>query len=150
LFCVFYPQLRQKAAKIAQCAIYTRCLQGKPTFLDRFYDAVAKLSGIETLTRSLVMHAFFHPRPPRGCLLQLTVDVAALSELRTLVTRTCGDAMRFMRVEACDHGARVRVWLCLSRALAGQVMEAVMRALPGAEFGRLTPLAQRTASTGVL
>ncbi|MYM33924.1 hypothetical protein GTP38_06170 [Duganella sp. FT94W] len=84
-------------------------------------------------------------RGPRQCLMQLTVDTTALSELRALVARTCGDALQFMRVEACDHGARVRVWLCLSRTLAAQVMEAVMRALPGAEFGRLTALAQRSA-----
>lgn len=99
------------------------------------------------------MHACFHPQAatparvprPRPCLMQLTVDTGALRQLRALVTRTCGDALQFMRVEACDHGARVRVWLCLSRALAAQVMEAVMGALPGAEFGRLTPLARRTA-----
>ncbi|MYM30045.1 hypothetical protein SAMN05192549_106417 [Duganella sacchari] len=106
------------------------------------------------------MHAFFHTqaaqrrvpkaaearaRSPRPCLLQLTVEVEALSALRALVARTCGDALQFMRVEVCDHGARVKVWLCLSRVLAGQVMAAVMRALPGAEFGRLTPLAQRSA-----
>lgn len=84
-------------------------------------------------------------RSPRQCLMQLTVDTTALSELRALVARTCGAALQFMRVEACDHGARVRIWLCLSRTLAAQVMEAVMRALPGAEFGRLTALAQRSA-----
>jgi hypothetical protein len=97
------------------------------------------------------MHAFFHtqaaqrrarPAPaPRACLMQLTVDAAAVTDLRALVMRTCGEAMQFMRVEACDHGERARVWLCLSRALAGQVVVAVMRALPGAEFGRMTPLA---------
>ncbi|NVD69261.1 hypothetical protein HUX88_01645 [Duganella sp. BJB1802] len=102
------------------------------------------------------MHAFFHTRAaqdqhrarpprPRACLMQLTVDSGAVTALRALVMRTCGDAMEFMRVEACDHGARARVWLCVSRALAAQVMEAVMRALPGAEFGRLTPLAARGA-----
>jgi hypothetical protein len=98
------------------------------------------------------MHAFFHTqaaqrraKPPRPCLMQLTVDAAAVTDLRALVMRTCGAGMEFMRVEACDHGARVKVWLCLSRALAGQVMEAVMRALPGAEFGRMTALAQGRA-----
>ena len=108
------------------------------------------------------MHAFFHTKAaqrrstwaaedrvrtpkPRSCLMQLTVDAGALSALRALVARTCGDAMEFMRVEACDHGARVKVWLCLSRTLAAEVMAAVMCALPGAEFGRMTPLAQRAA-----
>lgn len=91
------------------------------------------------------MHAFFRTkaaprraRAPRPCLMQLTVDAAAVTDLRALVVRTCGDAMQFMRVEACDHGARVKVWLCLSLALAGEVMDAVMRTLPGAEFGRMT------------
>ncbi|RZT08493.1 hypothetical protein SAMN05216319_3093 [Duganella sp. CF402] len=95
------------------------------------------------------MHAYFHTQAaqrrakpaPRACLMLLTVEAAALGELRALVVRTCGDAMQFMRVQACDHGERAKVWLCLSRALAGQVMVAVMRALPGAEFGRMTPLA---------
>jgi hypothetical protein len=104
------------------------------------------------------MHAFFHTRaaqrrsfwaseargkPPRPCLMQLTVDTGSVTALRALVMRTCGGAMEFMRVEACDQGARVKVWLCLSRALAAQVMEAVMRALPGAEFGRLTGVEAR-------
>jgi hypothetical protein len=133
-------------------AIYTRCLHSGRAFLDRFYDAIAKLTGIAThrATRSkeVQMHAFSLNQParrrarvPRSCLMQLTVDAGALTDLRALVMRTCGGAMEFMRVEACDHGARARVWLCLSRALAGQVMEAVMRALPGAEFGRMTALA---------
>ena len=107
------------------------------------------------------MHAFFHTRaaqrrsvwaaeargnPPRPCLMQLTVDTGSVTALRALVMRTCGGTMEFMRVEACDHGARVKVWLCLSRALAAQVMEAVMRALPGAEFGRLTGVDARGAA----
>ncbi|TFW28837.1 hypothetical protein [Duganella callida] len=107
------------------------------------------------------MHAFFHTkaaqrrsdwaaearaRAPRPCLMQLTVETEALTSLRALVARTCGDALEFMRVEVCDHGARVKVWLCLSRGLASQVMVAVMRSLPGAEFGRMTPLAQRSPS----
>ncbi len=98
------------------------------------------------------MHPFFHThgaqrraKPPRSCLMQLTVDVGALSDLRALVMRTCGDTMEFMRIEVCDHGARAKVWLCLSRARTGPVMEAVMRSLPGAEFGRMTALAQGTA-----
>jgi hypothetical protein len=104
------------------------------------------------------MHAFFHTKAAqrrsvwaadarakqaRPCLMQLTVATDALSTLRALVAGTCGDALEFMRVEACDHGERVKVWLCLSSALTSEVMAAVMRALPGAEFGRLTPLAQR-------
>ena len=102
------------------------------------------------------MHAVFHPRAhlrthaqahaqarrrlpaatARTCVMQLTVDTDAVTALRALVMRLCGDALEFMRIEACEHGARMKVWLCVGVAMVGQVMEAVMRALPGAEFGR--------------
>ncbi|HEX8406826.1 MAG TPA: hypothetical protein VF670_19535 [Duganella sp.] len=37
-----------------------------------------------------------------------------------------------MRIEACEHGARMKVWLCVGTAMVGRVMDAVMRSLPGA------------------
>lgn len=92
------------------------------------------------------MHAFFHrhatrrhaarPAAGRTCVMQLTVDTGDVTTLRALVMRLCGEALEFMRIEACEHGARMKVWLCVGVAMVGQVMEAVMRALPGAEFGR--------------
>src|SRR5476649_1899642 len=78
-------------------------------------------------------------RPGAGhaaCLMQMTIDTGSITTLRQTVVRVCGDALEFMRIEACEHGARMRVWLCTSEALMAQVMEAVMRFLPGAEFGR--------------
>jgi hypothetical protein len=55
-----------------------------------------------------------------------------------------------MRIEACEHGTRMKVWLCIGRSLVGQVMEAVMRLLPGAEFGRFsTPGSRRVAGQGL-
>ena len=71
------------------------------------------------------------------CMMQMTVDTARLTELRQLVTRICGDALEFMRIEACEHGTRMKIWLCVSRQLAAQVMEVALGVLPGAEFGRL-------------
>ncbi|NRR34368.1 hypothetical protein HSX11_29780 [Oxalobacteraceae bacterium] len=73
-----------------------------------------------------------------ACLMRMTVDSASITTLRQAVMRVCGDALRFMRIEAREHGARVKVWLCLSCALVQQVMEAVLRFLPGAEFGRIS------------
>lgn len=32
----------------------------------------------------------------------------------------------------------MKVWLCVGAAMVNPVMEAVMRSLPGAEFGRFT------------
>jgi len=94
------------------------------------------------------MHAFFHTEPaqrpsiwhrreargPR--LMQLTVDTASLTTLRQTVALVCGDALEFMRIEACEHGARMKVWLCVAETLVEQIMEAVMHRLPAAEFGR--------------
>ncbi|HWW72384.1 MAG TPA: hypothetical protein VN089_20790 [Duganella sp.] len=108
------------------------------------------------------MHAFFHTRSAprrsiwslgargrrstpvvaRSCVMQLTVDTAAVTALRQLVMRLCGDSLEFMRIEACEHGARMKVWLCVGAAMVARVMEAVMRSLPGAEFGRFV---ERTA-----
>lgn len=72
------------------------------------------------------MRAFFY----------MTVDTASLSLLRQTVAQVCGDALEFMRIEACEHGARMKVWLCVAEPLVQQLMAAVMRLLPAAEFGR--------------
>ena len=78
----------------------------------------------------------FAPAAARTCVMQLTVDTAAVTALRQMVMRLCGDSLEFMRIEACEHGARMKVWLCVGTAMVARVMEAVMRVLPGAEFGR--------------
>lgn len=72
----------------------------------------------------------------RSCVMQLTVDTATVTALRRMVMRLCGESMEFMRIEACEHGARMKVWICVGAAMVTRVMEEVMHALPGAEFGR--------------
>ncbi|GJJ01262.1 hypothetical protein RugamoR64_18000 [Duganella rhizosphaerae] len=98
------------------------------------------------------MQAFFHTKAAQrrsiwaashrpaapACVMQLTVDTAAVTTLRQMVMRICGEGLQFMRIEACEHGARMKVWLCVGAALVARVMEAVMQSLPGAEFGRFT------------
>jgi hypothetical protein len=86
--------------------------------------------------------------PP--CLLQLTVSTVSITALRGLVMRICGEALGFMRIEACDHGERMRVWLSLSQASATELMGAVMRALPEAEFGRLSGAKPQPGPAGAL
>lgn len=83
--------------------------------------------------------------PTTACMMQMSVDTVLLSEVRQLVMHICGDALQFMRIEACQHGTRMHIWLCVSRQLASAVMAAVLDAIPDAEFGRLAPL-QRSAS----
>jgi len=97
------------------------------------------------------MHAFFHIRPAQRPsiwrkrapvarrLMQMTVDTGSLVLLRQTVMQICGDALNFMRIEACEHGARIKVWLCVAENLVARIMEAVMRRLPAAQFGRCRP-----------
>ena len=103
------------------------------------------------------MHSFFFTQPaaPRRiqppvpeiaettCLMQMTVDTPSLTSLRQVVARICGEALAFMRIEACAHGSRMRVCLCVGRPVASRLMEEVMRVLPAAEFGRVAPAAPR-------
>lgn len=70
------------------------------------------------------------------CVMTLKVDTASVTELRRMVMRICGESLEFMRIEVCEHGERMKVWLCVGAAMVGQVMAAVMATLPGAEFGR--------------
>jgi hypothetical protein len=83
------------------------------------------------------MRTFSHtpPAPEPACLMQLTVDADAVTALRQMVVSVCGDGMEFMRIAACDHGRRMKVWLCVGKAFVAQIMALVMRALPDAEFG---------------
>lgn len=102
----------------------------------------------EALRRRAVSTTAAAPCAP-ACLLQMTVSTGSVTALRQLVMSVCGDALHFMRIEACQHGQRMHVWLSLSEAAARRVMEVVMRNLPEAEFGRMTGGAVRPAA-GVL
>ncbi|WP_436566413.1 hypothetical protein [Janthinobacterium sp. HLX7-2] len=70
--------------------------------------------------------------------MHITVDTVCLAELRQLVVKTCGGMLSFMRVEAVDHAARMKVWLCVTEPALRLTMDAVMRLLPAAEFGRIS------------
>ncbi len=82
------------------------------------------------------------PAPMRApsCTMLLTVDADSVTMLRQLVMRACGDTFESMRIEACDHGRRMKVRLCIARSRTGAVMDEVMRHLPGAEFGRFVDM----------
>lgn len=75
---------------------------------------------------------------PSPCVMTLKVDTASVTDLRRMVMRICGESLEFMRIEVCEHGTRMKVWLCVGAAMVGRVMEAVMASLPGAEFGRFS------------
>lgn len=79
----------------------------------------------------------------RTCMMHMTLETGAITALRTLVMRVCGEALQFMRIEACAHGSRMRVWLCVSQPFVAMVMEAVSQNLPSTEFGRFSGKAAR-------
>ncbi len=68
----------------------------------------------------------------------LTISADCVAELRHLVMRTCGEWIVFMRTQPIAHASKMKVWLCLSNPATELVMNAVMRALPSAEFGKIT------------
>lgn len=94
---------------------------------------------MEPDNRRSALHALphRHPRLPTF-LMHITVDTACLAELRQLVVKTCGAMLSFMRVEAVDHAARMKVWLCVTEPALRLTMDAVMRLLPAAEFGSIS------------
>lgn len=75
---------------------------------------------------------------PHECLMLLTISADCVAELRHLVMRTCGEWIVFMRTQPIAHASKMKVWLCLSNPATELVMTAVMRALPSAEFGKIT------------
>jgi len=71
-------------------------------------------------------------------LLHVTVDTCALTEFRRLVTHYCGSMLSFMRIQPVDHARRMQVWLSIPEPVIRTLMDAMMRALPSAEFGRIS------------
>jgi hypothetical protein len=72
------------------------------------------------------------------CLMLLTIGIDYVTQCRQLLMKTCGDGIVFIRTQPVARAAKIKVWLGVSDAFTGQVMDTVMRALPSAEFGRIT------------
>lgn len=68
----------------------------------------------------------------------LTISADCVAELRHLIMRTCSEWIVFIRTQPIAHATKMKVWLCLSNPASDMVMDAVMRALPSAEFGQIT------------
>ena len=83
------------------------------------------------------------PRQPalRTRMIQITVACADVARLRHVVMLHCGECISFMRVLPLDHARRMRLCLCLEAQAINTLMEAVMGAMPQAEFN-LQPLTQ--------
>lgn len=61
----------------------------------------------------------------------LQVDAACAGLLRATVIRAGGDAVRFLRIDACARSGAVRALLCVEHDMAPALRQQVMRCLPG-------------------
>ena len=73
-------------------------------------------------------------------MMRITIDSDSASQFRHLILNTCGEQVTFMRMQAIEHASRLKVWLCLSKPIADEIIHAIVSTLPNAEFGRMTPL----------
>ena len=80
------------------------------------------------------------PASHNDFMMRITVDADSVTELRRVIIACCGDLVTYMRIKPVDHATRMKVWLCLHKTSVDPVMGNIMRTLPQAEFGHITPL----------
>jgi len=68
-------------------------------------------------------------------MIHITVDRADVTRLRQVVMQSCGQCVGLMRLSPLDHARRMRLCLCVQASAMNTMMDAVMSALPQAEFG---------------
>lgn len=91
----------------------------------------------------------FHPESPlprhqataSELTMHITIGADSVTTLRRIVIGSFGDTVAFMRIQSIDHAAKMKVCLCLTAPIADRVMDVIMHALPFAEFGRITRIA---------
>ncbi len=70
-------------------------------------------------------------------LMKLTVAAESVTILRQLVSRVCGDALQFMRVEHSAQTRQSHVCLCIAQSVAEPMLDAVALYLPDARIGTI-------------
>jgi hypothetical protein len=68
-------------------------------------------------------------------MMHITVERAEVTHLRQVVMQSCGHCVCFMRMSPLDHARRMCLCLCVQAEAVPMVMDAVMWAIPQAEFG---------------
>lgn len=103
-------------------------------------DAISKERRVPVLLPSLSDNRNKSQLAQKNFMIRITVDAASVSDLRRVIVSTCGDLMVYMRIKPLDHASKMKFWLCLDKASIDSVIGNIMRTLPQAEFGRVTPL----------
>lgn len=74
-----------------------------------------------------------HHHHPHASMVWLQVDAASSERLRAVVIRAGGDAVRFLRIDACAgdaHGGTVRALLCVETDACAALRAELLRQLP--------------------
>lgn len=103
-------------------------------------EAVSKKVQAAVLPFPFRLDRHKHPSVQKDFMMLITVDTASVSELRRVIVSTCGDLMVYMRVQPVEHASKMKFSLCLNKKSIDSVIGNIMRALPQAEFGRITPM----------
>lgn len=70
----------------------------------------------------------------RERMMQITVEREEVTRLRQVVMQSCGHCVCFMRMSPLDHARRMQLCLCVQAEAVPILMDAVMWAMPQAEF----------------
>jgi hypothetical protein len=73
-------------------------------------------------------------------MMPIKVDAGLVTSLQQAVNGACGGVVRFLSVQPVIRSNSMKVWLAITRPAIERVMTTVMRTLPAAEFGRITPV----------
>lgn len=65
----------------------------------------------------------------------ITVDRADVTRLRQVIMQSCGSSVNLMRLSPIDHAQRMQLRLSVPLFAISTLIDAVMSALPQAEFG---------------
>ncbi|MBB3214047.1 hypothetical protein FHW67_003357 [Herbaspirillum sp. Sphag1AN] len=65
----------------------------------------------------------------------ITVDRADVTHLRQVIMQSCGSSVNLMRLSPLDHARRMQLRLSVPLFAISTLIDAVMSALPQAEFG---------------
>ncbi|MDO9179991.1 MAG: hypothetical protein Q7U16_16970 [Agitococcus sp.] len=71
-------------------------------------------------------------------LMNITIEVNFVSQLKQLVMEACGDLAACIRMQPIARTTKMKISFSLSKPAIDLIMHTVMCGLPSAEFGRIT------------
>ena len=123
-------------ASISGCSVQARPFQQRPrSFLFRSF--CARSSSVPAPQTSFVAPL---TAPVSKVVFQVIILPVLLDSLQLTVARSCGKAVDILGIEAVSRSQNIRVRLGIDGVSVNTVMEAIIRALPSGEIGRIVAL----------